>query len=158
MNGRAWNSTLRPGKPLGRRTRLQPGTGLARTAGLTTRVPLERGTPIRPVSTRRAAENRVRAAVLAPLRAEPVLCSVWQARLIIGLPPLDVCTRWGDDANEILRRSQGGSITDLANINTPCRPCHDVLTFTPRSELAWARDLGLIRHSWPEDGDGDEAA
>ena len=34
MNGRAWNSTLRPGKPLGRRTGLRQGTGLARTAGL----------------------------------------------------------------------------------------------------------------------------
>ncbi len=29
-----------------------------------------------------------------------------------------------------------------------CRPCHDEVTFRPESELGWAYDAGLLRHSW----------
>jgi hypothetical protein len=109
-----------------------------------------RRTPLRRTSAKRDAANRQRRAVLAEAYPERPYCTVWIARMVAGLPPLPGCTRWGDDANEIVRRSQGGSITDLANINTPCRPCHDVITFTPRSQLQWARDLGLIANSGTE--------
>lgn len=120
--------------PLARRTPLRAGK------------PLARG-PLRPVSARRAAENRERRAMVAALFPERPLCEVREARATVGLPPLPGCTTWADDVNEIVRRSQGGSITDPANVNTPCRPCHDVLTFTPRSELGWALSLGLIADS-----------
>lgn len=119
------------------------------------RVPLRRRGRLRPVSAKRAAENRERRAVIAGLHPEqePPLCTVREARAAAGLLPLPGCMTWAGDANEILRRSQGGSITDPANINFPCRPCHDVLTFTPRSQLGWALDLGLIIDSrWPAHG------
>ena len=145
MTGTAWNSTLRPGGPLKRTKGLAAGTGLSRTAGLTTR------TPISPVSAKRAAQNRARAAMVTALYPERPLCAVWQARLTIGLPPLPGCTRWADDVHEPLSRARGGSITDPGNSAPPCRPCHDVLTFTPESELQWAYALGLLRHSWGGD-------
>ena len=150
MNEYGRNSRLRRGQPPRRYKPLQAQTGLqasgtrnfpAGPAGLTRR------TALRPVSAKQAAENRERSKIVHATFGngqERPLCSVWQARLTIALPPLDACTRWADDANEIKRRSQGGSITDPANINTPCRPCHDVLTFTPRSQLDWAVKLGLI--------------
>jgi len=150
-DGRAWNSTLRPGKPPQRRKGLT-GAGLSRTARL------------RPVSARRAAENRDRAAMAAALfpgalgGQERPLCGVWQARLTIGLPPLPGCTRWGDDLHEPLSRARGGGIADPGNATVPCRPCHDVLTFTPESELGWAYCLDLLRHSWASAGEVPDVA
>jgi hypothetical protein len=60
-----------------------------------------------------------------------------------------VCRGWADDIHEPLTRGRGGSITDEANQVPGCRPCHDVLTFAPESELGWAYDRGLLRHSEP---------
>lgn len=146
MNGRAWNSTLRPGRPLGRRT------GLARTAGLSTR------TPLRAVSDKRAAENRVRAAMVAAMFPERPLCVVYAlSQHHPGLIPakvLDGCGRWADDVHEPLSRARGGSITDPGNATPPCRPCHTAITPGPD----WAYRLGLVKHSWPEGGSGGEAA
>jgi 5-methylcytosine-specific restriction endonuclease McrA len=64
------------------------------------------------------------------------------------------CTRLADDVHEPLTRARGGSITDPANAVPLCRPCHDEVTFRPESELGWAYDAGLLRHSW--DGDGND--
>jgi hypothetical protein len=53
-----------------------------------------------------------------------------------------------DDVHEPLTRARGGSITDPGNAVPLCRQCHDEITFQPESELGWAYDLGLLRHSW----------
>lgn len=117
------------------------------------RSPLKRKTALvstsrlRPVSAKRAQANAARRVMVAERWPERPLCDVREARATIGWAPLAGCTVWADDVNEVLRRSQGGSITDPANTNTPCRYCHGVLTFTPRSELGWAFELGLIRES-----------
>ena len=132
---------------LARRTQLRGTAALARTTGLQAR------TPIRPVSAKRAAENRARKAMVTALYPDRPLCAVWQVRLTIGLPPLPDCTRWADDVHEPLSRARGGSIADPGNATAPCRPCHDVLTFTPTSQLVWAYRLGLLRHSGPAGGD-----
>lgn len=139
-------------KPLGR------NAGLQRTASLTAGTPLERTSGIRPVSEKRAAANKRRRAMVARLYPERPLCAVWQARLTIGLPPLPDCTRWADDVHEPLSRARGGSITDEENSSAPCRPCHDVLTFTPESELGWAYELDLLRKSRPSKAVPREAA
>ena len=114
------------GKPLERRTPLQ-GSGQ-----------LERGTPIRKVSAKRAKANRERRAMVDRLYPD--------RQPMCGRPG---CPRWADDLHEPLTRARGGSITDPDNQVPLCRPCHDELTFTPESELGWAYELGLLRHSEP---------
>lgn len=48
------------------------------------------------------------------------------------------------DVHEIVRRSQGGSIIDEANVLAVCRPCHVRIGNNP--QLAF--DLGLAKHGW----------
>lgn len=106
------------------------------------RTPLDRGTPLerrsglRPVSRKRAAENRVRRAVVDAL---------WPERPVCARPG---CGRLADDVHEPLTRARGGSITDAENMAPLCRDCHEQVTFAPESELGWAYELGLLRHSW----------
>ena len=119
------------------------GAGLARRAGFQSgpvKIAVTRQ-PIRPVSDRRKAQNRVRAAMadqLWPDRREgTVMCGC-------GRPE---CHRRADDLNEILRRGRGGSITDEANVVPLSRHCHDEVTFAPESELAWAYAAGILRQA-----------
>lgn len=112
-------------------------------------VPLRR-TPVKPVSAKRQRENRQRRAMADqrwPDRREgTVMCGC-------GRPE---CNRRADDLHEIKSRARGGSITDETNCVPLARECHDEITFKPESELGWAYDLGLLRHSWTPDG-GDAA-
>ena len=48
------------------------------------------------------------------------------------------------DVHEIIRRSQGGSTLDEANVLAVCRPCHTRIGNYP--QLAF--DLGLAKHGW----------
>lgn len=141
---------------------------LTRTAGLERGTPLERGsapgrqTPIRPVSTRRAAQNRVRRKMVTALFPERPLCVVHAlSQAYPGVVPDGVisrCRRWADDVHEPLTRARGGLITDPGNSVPLCRQCHDEITFRPESELGWAYDLGLLAHSWDARDGGGEAA
>lgn len=83
---------------------------------------MKRGAPLRrtelkPVSQRRARENRQRTEVLRPLREAQTWCARCGA------------TGVGLDAHEMLSAARGGSRTDLTNIALLCRPCHDDVTF-----------------------------
>ncbi len=102
-------------------------------------------TPIKPVSAKRARQNRERAAMadrLWPDRREgTVMCTVPE------------CGRPADDGNEILPRARGGSITDENNVHPCCRQHNEELTKEPE----WGYDLGFLRHSWDGPG-GDDAA
>ena len=96
--------------------------------------------PIKPVSTKRARQNRERAAMadrLYPDRREgTVMCAVpW-------------CPRLADDLHEPLTRARGGSITDEDNAEPLCRQHNHDLAQKPESQLGWAYDLKLLRHSW----------
>jgi hypothetical protein len=161
MKPRAWNSTLpQRSRPLTATTGLRPGGGLARPAGLAARSTLGRGSPIAPVSAKRQRENRERARMAGALHPggrgdgqDRPLCDVTQARATAGLPPLDGCTRWADNLHEPLRRSQGGSITDPANSRPACQFCNGHLALTPRTELGWAYELGLVRDRAPRGGE-----
>jgi hypothetical protein len=111
---------------------------LQRRSGLK-RQPLKRYTPLRPVSAKRRAENRVRRANATEAFGQTPPCAVpW-------------CTRLADDAHEMLSRARGGSITDMANVAPLCRPHHTEIT---DDEPDWAYELGLLVHSW----DGGSAA
>ena len=126
---------------------LARGTGLERGTGLVRRVPL------RAVSAARQAENRLRRAMANQMFPERPLCVVYElSQVNPGLIPAEVisrCGRWADDLHEPLSRGRGGGIADPGNWATPCRPCHDEITFRPDSELGWAYALGLKVHSWP---------
>lgn len=130
----------RPAKPMRRGKRLE------RTAELV------RYTPLRAVSAARQAENRLRRAMADRLFPERPLCAVYVlSQDYPGVVPdlvIRGCWRWADDLHEPLTRARGGSITDPQNAVPPCRPCHDVLTFWPDSELQWAYELKLLIHSW----------
>jgi hypothetical protein len=99
-------------------------------------------TPIKPVSGKRAKENRQRSAMadrLWPDRREgTVMCGC-------GRPE---CHRPATDLHEPLSRARGGSITDEANAIPLSRNCHDEITFSPESELGWAYEAGILVHSW----------
>ena len=99
--------------------------------------------------------------MVAALWPERPLCVVYalsQARP--GAVPDEVigrCGRWADDVHEPLTRARGGGIADPGNAVVPCRPCHDEVTFRPESELGWAYQAGLLRHSWDARKDGEVA-
>jgi hypothetical protein len=130
-----------------RRQPLARTAGLARSAPLDRSSVLERRAPLRPVSAKRAAQNRVRRTMIAALYPDRPLCFVpW-------------CPRWADDVHAPLTRARGGSITDPDNQKPLCREHHDEITFTPESALGWAYELGLLIHSWDAPAaDGGEAA
>ena len=151
---REWQARSKPLRPGGelRRTGIRsrnqsssspsPHLTLASSGGQVIQL---RRSRIKPVSDKRAKQNRERRAMadrLYPDRREGiVMCAVpW-------------CTRPADDLHEPLTRARGGSITDEDNMVPLCRICHDLITFAPESELQWAYDLGLLKHSWSDGGD-----
>lgn len=146
-------SVKRTGMP--QRSAEQRGKRLERGAGL------GRRTEIRKVSAKRQAENRERRAMVAAMFPERPLCVVYMLSQdnpgVIPDGVLSQCGRWADDVHEPLTRARGGSIVDPENAVPPCRPCHDVLTFRPESELRWAYELGLLRHSWDAPRSGEAA-
>ena len=128
---------LRRKTPLGRTVPLERTGGLASVTPLRAYTTLQRGGPIRPVSDKRRAENRKRAAMadrLWPDRREGiVMCGC-------GRPE---CNRRADDGHEILTRARGGSITDETNVIPLARECHGEIQLGPD----WAYAAGLLRHS-----------
>lgn len=93
------------------------------------RQPLKRKTALRHRSAKRAAlYRRERVPLVRQLLAERPRCQVpW-------------CTRRSVDVHEVLRRSRGGSISDVANLRCLCRECHDQITFRCPE---WAYELGF---------------
>lgn len=132
---------MKRGSPLPRRTRLEPSGPLPRFTPLLSISSLRSaGTPIPPVSRKRARENRERSAMADrrwPDRREgTVMCAVWEA-----IQP-EWCDRFASDLNEIVRRSQGGSITDEENTTPTCRTCNGLLSDGPE----WGYRIGVIKH------------
>ena len=103
--------------------------------GTATITPSARRT-LRPVSVKRAAENRQRRKMTTEVFGDQTQCTA------------PGCPKWADDLHEPLTRARGGSITDPANARPLCREHHDQVTFAPESELGWAYDCGLLIHSW----------
>lgn len=97
------------------------------------RTELQRHGRLRPVSPKRARENRQRAAVIDQL---------WPGRIVQCWR--EGCPRFADDVHEIQTRARGGSITDPANLAPLCRECHGEAT----REAPWAYEQGLLVHSW----------
>ena len=101
------------------------------------RVPLQRRTPLRRVSRKRAAENAARKAMAARVFPERPLC-VWPFGPV----------HYADSLHEALTRARGGSITSEENTRPMCNLHNGMLSSLPESELGWAYDAGLLEHSW----------
>lgn len=91
-------------------------------------------------SKKRAKEQQQRTKMLRETFGDSPMC-------VVG-----GCNKRADDAHEPLTRARGGSITDPTNVVPVCRTHHDELTFAPESELGWAYEAGLLRHSWKSGG------
>jgi hypothetical protein len=107
--------------------------------------PLKRGesrlsstTPIRKVSPRRAKENRVRRKnLIAEFGPNPECAIKWDAG----------CRGWAEHGHEILKRSRGGSITDVSNVVPACDYCNGQVEDFPDE----AMKRGWAVHSWDRD-------
>lgn len=94
-------------------------------------------------SAKKEAEYAVRRPLVARLLAERPWCEACpkfaahdRLAVYIRRPSVDV--------HEVVRRSQGGSILDEANLMCVCRECHRRIGNEP--QLAF--DLGLARHAY----------
>ena len=86
---------------------------------------------MRPVSKKRAAENRRRRALIARMQED-------------GRPSCVNCGAPAEDLHEVKTRARGGSISDPANVVPLCRTCHTWVTTHPLE----AHAEGLLKHSW----------
>lgn len=108
------------------------------------RTPMKRGKPmkrtrLKGVSDRRRAENiERREAVIAAFGQYPD-CALCQPLAAHGIRT--GCNGKADDADELLRRSAGGSITDVANIRPAGRRCHTWVTEHPKEAREWGLEL-----------------
>lgn len=110
-------------------------TELVRKTPLKAKAPMKRTAcamrqaPLKAVSAKRVVENRERAKMLAPRRAEQTWCAK------CGRTTTEL------DGHELLSRGRRGSITDASNVVLICRfPCHDWITTHPTEAEAqgWA--------------------
>lgn len=94
-------------------------------------------------SPKKEAEYRLRRPLVARLLEERPLC---EACPVFAVHDEKTTYRRNAavDVHELIRRSQGGSILDDANLMCVCRPCHTRIGNNP--QLAF--DLGLAKHSW----------
>lgn len=100
--------------------------------------------PLRPVSRKRQAENKIRRAnVIGKWGQNPPCLGCLPLRLIGIDRARTGCNGLADDAHEILARSRGGSITDTDNIVPLSRACHDFVTVNP--DIAEAAGLSVSR-------------
>lgn len=94
------------------------------------------------MSKKRQKENRERRAAAHARFGPRPRCALCEPLLAAGI--VTGCNGWADDADEIKRRGQGGSITDMDNVRPAGRRCHDWVTTHPQR----AHELGLVRKSW----------
>ena len=92
-------------------------------------------TPLRRVSKKRQAENAKRRAVLHATYGTHPRCQLCEPLHAHGI--FTGCDGWADDADEVLRRSAGGSITDVTNIRPVGRLCHRFATEHPAAMREW---------------------
>jgi hypothetical protein len=98
---------------------------------------------IKPMSRKRRRENRIRKRNMITAFGQQPMCQLGPALALFGI---NVCDGRAMDANEVLLRGRGGSITDPANVTPGCRPCHTWVTEHPIEAV----ELGLALPSWSQ--------
>lgn len=120
------------------------------------RTPLKRLTPLkakkpwRPERTRIAARSSKRAKFMkeerVPLTKEMLADDPW-CELAVKIRRVDPswasCARSAIGLHELLKRSQGGSLTDPENVLRACGPCNSYCEDNP--DRAWAAGLVVRR-------------
>lgn len=107
------------------------------------RKPLKRGGPLRKRSAKMEAKYVERRKLVVKVLSERPTCEacpVFAKHDGLKTYRLSLST----DVHELVRRSQGGSILDEANVLAVCRKCHNRIGQYP----ALAFDLGLAKHGW----------
>lgn len=94
-------------------------------------------------SPKKEAEYRLRRPLVARLLEERPLCEACPVFAEHDEKPV-YRRNASMDVHELVRRSQGGSILDEANLMCVCRPCHTRIGNNP--QLAF--DLGLAKHGY----------
>lgn len=94
-------------------------------------------------SPKKEAEYRLRRPLVARLLEERPLCEACPVFAEHDEKPV-YRRNTSMDVHELVRRSQGGSILDEANLMCVCRPCHTRIGNNP--QLAF--DLGLAKHGY----------
>lgn len=99
---------------------------------------------IKPVSAKRAKDNRLRRRVLHQRYGKHPRC---HACPVLQAAGIEVgCSGWAMDGHEVLTSGRGGSRVDVANVLPVGRACHRWIT--EHSKLA--EPLGLVRASWDQ--------
>lgn len=91
--------------------------------------------PLRRMSAKRRRENAQRRAILLAAFGTHPRCALCKPLAEHGI--YTGCDGWADDADEITRRSAGGSITDIENIRPVGRLCHRFATEHPGAMREW---------------------
>lgn len=94
-------------------------------------------------SPKKEAEYRLRRPLVARLLSERPWCEACPV-FAAHDGKVTYTRRPSVDVHELVRRSQGGSILDEANLMCVCRDCHRRIGNYP--QLAF--DLGLSLHGW----------
>ena len=92
-------------------------------------------TPIRKMSAKRRRENAERRRVLHETFGQFPPCMLCGPLRAFGVET--GCDGRATDADEVLRRSAGGSITDVDNVRPVGRLCHRWATEHPREMREW---------------------
>jgi hypothetical protein len=97
---------------------------------------------INPVSAKRKIENAQRKVLMLEKFGprDGWKCSIPRYETPPGTPP---CYGYVN-GHEILKRSRGGSIIDMANVVLLCDLHNDWVEMNP----TWAHDVGLAAHNW----------
>lgn len=90
---------------------------------------------VKPVSDRRAAENVERRAAAMEKWGRHPDCELCQPLRDHGV--VTGCSGRADDLDEVLRRSAGGSITDMDGARPVGRRCHRWATEHPQQMRSW---------------------
>lgn len=123
--------------PLGRKTGLNQGKGLARKSRLKQTDGLRRTTRLKARSKKTALVYEERRPLVASLLETRPWCEIrWD----------DGCQGRAVDVDEIKPRGRGGSILDPSNLQTACRYCHDRKHAEPEEAVA----RGVAHRTWHE--------
>lgn len=116
---------------------MKPRKPLKRTALKRSQKPMNKKSAKREVAD---VERRIFVAMMLTKHPYCVACPVFAEHDDL----VTYVRRPSQDIHELLRRSQGGSVTDEGNCIAVCRQCHNRIGNHP--QLAF--DLGLARRSW----------
>ena len=102
-------------------------------------------TRIKPMSAKRRRENVERRKVMHATYGQNPPCMLCGPLRAFGV--VTGCDGRAPDADEILRRSAGGSITDPENVRPVGRACHDWIGANPKL----AREWGLVQSRYGDE-------